>query len=71
MTLKDALEGKQYIITSIETDDDDMDSFLLTLGCFAGESITVISKKRNSLIVAIKDGRYNIDNQLADAIFIK
>ena len=71
MTLKDALEGKQYIITSIETDDDDMDSFLLTLGCFAGESITVISKKRNSLIVAIKDGRYNIDNQLAAAIALE
>ena len=48
-----------------------MDAFLLTLGCFSGESVTVISKKRNSLIVAIKDGRYNIDYQLADAIFVK
>lgn len=71
MTLRDAFEGKEYFITSIETDDDEMDTFLLTLGCFAGESITVISKKRNSMIVAIKDGRYNIDNQLADAIFVK
>lgn len=70
MTLRDALTGKEYMIDVINTDDDEMDSFLFSLGCFSGEPVTVISRKRGSLIVAIKDGRYNIDNQLADAISV-
>ena len=70
MNLRDALDGKEYVISSIVTDDEEMDSFLFSLGCFPGEKITVISHLRGSCIVAIKDGRYNIDNQLASAIHV-
>ena len=70
MTLLTAAEGKEYLIQRIETNDEELDSFLFSLGCYAGEPITVVSRRRGSLTVAIKDGRYNIDHQLAEAIFI-
>lgn len=70
MTLLNATEGKEYIIARIETNDEDLDSFLFSLGCYAGEPITVVSRKRGGCVVSIKDGRYNIDNQLAEAIEI-
>lgn len=70
MTLKDALEGKEYVITAIDTDDEELDSFLFSLGCYSGEKITVVSHLKGSCIVSIKDARYNIDNQLASAIVI-
>ena len=70
MTLKDAAEGKEYIIQQIETDDDELNAFLFSLGCYSGETITVVSRKRNSCVVSIKDARYNIDNQLAEAIIV-
>ena len=63
-------ERKEYVIKAIETDDAELDSFLFSLGCFSGETITVIKRRKSSCIVAIKDGRYNIDNNLANAIFI-
>ena len=70
MNLTQAEEGKEYIITAIETDDEEMDAFLFSLGCYSGEPITVVSRKKHSCVVSIKDGRYNIDNQLAAAILI-
>jgi len=70
MDLRDAQEGKEYIIRQIETDDEDLNAFLFSLGCYSGEPITVISHKRNSCVVSIKDGRYNIDYQLAEAVKI-
>ena len=70
MNLTSVIEGKEYLIKSIETDDDELDAFLFSLGCYSGESITVISRKRKNCIVAIKDGRYNIDNALASAIIV-
>ncbi|MBQ7933020.1 MAG: ferrous iron transport protein A [Clostridia bacterium] len=70
MNLKDAVEGKEYIIRGIETDDEELDAFLFSLGCYAGETITVITHLRGGCTVSIKDGRYNIDNQLAEAILI-
>ena len=70
MNLKEAKEGQEYIIREIDTDDEELDAFLFSLGCYSGESITVVSHLKNSCIVAIKDGRYNIDNQLAEAIVI-
>ena len=70
MNLKDAVEGKEYIIRGNETDDEELDAFLFTLGCYAGESITVITHRKGGCTVSIKDGRYNIDNQLAEAILI-
>jgi ferrous iron transport protein A len=70
MTLRDAKEGVEYIIKSIETDDEELDSFLFSLGCYSGEPITVVSHLKRSCVVSIKDGRYNIDKQLAEAIII-
>ena len=70
MRLSQAEEGKEYIIQRIETDDEELDAFLFSLGCYSGEPITVISRRRGGCTVSIKDGRYNIDNQLADAIVI-
>lgn len=68
MSLKDAAEGNEYIIRQIETDDEDLSSFLFSLGCYSGETITVVSRLKGGCVVSIKDGRYNIDNQLAEAI---
>ena len=68
MTLVHAEEGKEYIIRSIETDDEELNAFLFSLGCYSGEPITVVSRRKGSCTVSIKDGRYTIDNQLAAAI---
>ena len=70
MTLLDAQIGEEYIIKDIVTDDEEMDAFLFTLGCYSGEPITVVSRKKGGCVVSIKDGRYNIDNFLAEAITI-
>ena len=70
MNLISAQEGKEYIIQRIETDDEELDAFLFSLGCYSGEPITVVSRRRGSCTVAIKDGRYNIDEQLAEAIIV-
>lgn len=70
VTLKDAVEGREYIVRNIETDDEELDAFLFSLGCYSGEAITVVSHLKNSCVVSIKDARYNIDHQLADAIHI-
>ncbi len=70
MTLNEAELGKDYIIKDVDTQgDEEMESFLFSLGCYSGESITVVDKKRN-LVVSIKDARYNIDRELASAIMI-
>ena len=69
-SLMDAEPGQTYIIKEINTDDEDMNSFLFRLGCYEGEPITLVSKKRKSCIVVIKDGRYNLDAQLSEAIII-
>ena len=70
MNLTAAQEGTEYIIQRIATDDEELDAFLFSLGCYAGDPITVVSRRRGSVTVAIKDGRYTIDNQLAEAIQI-
>ena len=65
-----AEEGRQYTIAGIETEDEELDSFLFSLGCYSGEPITVISRRRLSCTIAVKDGRYSIDFSLAAAIQI-
>ena len=70
MNLRTAQEGKEYIIQRIETDDEELNAFLFSLGCYSGEPITVVSRRRGGCTVSIKDGRYNIDNQLAEAIIV-
>ena len=70
MNLRDAEIGKEYIIREITTEDVELDSFLFSLGCYSGEPITVILRSKSGFIVSIKDGRYRIDRQLAEAIKI-
>lgn len=71
MTLRDANVGEEYIIRDIQTDDEELNAFLFSLGCYSGEPITVVTRKKASCVVSIKDGRYNIDNELAQAILIQ
>ena len=68
MNLNLALEGVEYIVRSIETDDEELNAFLFSLGCYSGEPVTVISRRKGNCTIAIKDGRYTIDSQLAEAI---
>ena len=69
-SLLNAQEGIEYVIAAIETDDEEMDAFLFSLGCYSGERITVVSRLKGGCVVSIKESRYNIDNQLAEAIKI-
>ena len=64
------LEGNEYIINNINTNDEELNAFLFSLGCYTGEPITVVAKKRSGIVVSIKDGRYSIDSGLSDAIEI-
>ena len=68
MNLRDAELGKEYIVKALETDDEELDAFLFSLGCYAGEPITVVSRQRGGCVISVKDGRYNIDRHLAEAI---
>ena len=70
MNLTEAKEGIEYIIKGIETDDEELNAFLFSLGCYSGEPITVVTRRKHGCVVSIKDGRYNIDNELASAILI-
>lgn len=70
MNLTDANEGEEYIVKGIVTDDEELNAFLFSLGCYSGEPITVISHRKGGCVVSIKDARYNIDNDLAKAISI-
>ena len=71
MNLREAEVGKEYIIKSIVTNDDELDAFLFSLGCYSGEPITVVSRCKSGLVVSIKDGRYNIDNALGEVITVE
>ena len=71
MNLRDAEEGKEYIVKHIDTDDEDLNSFLFSLGCYSGEPITVVSRRKSTCVVSIKDGRYSIDTALAEAIIVE
>ena len=70
MNLSKAELGQEYIIREVSTEDRELDAFLFSLGCYSGEPVTVISRRRGSCVVSIKDGRYCIDSQLAQAIGI-
>ena len=70
MSLLNAQLGEEYIIRDIRTEDEELNSFLFSLGCYSGEPITVVSHLRRGCVVSIKDGRYTIDTELASAILI-
>ena len=71
MTLLNAEEGREYVVLRIDTDDEELNSFLFSLGCYSGEPITVVTRRKHGCVVSIKDGRYSIDNALAEAIVIE
>lgn len=71
MTLAEAQVGEEYRIKEIVTDDEELDAFLFTLGCYSGEPVTVISRLKRTCVISIKDGRYSIDRELASAIFVE
>lgn len=70
MNLLDGNIGEEYIIKDIQTDDEELNAFLFSLGCYTGEAITMVARRRGGCVVSIKDGRYSIDNELAEAISI-
>ena len=70
MNLNDAVIGETYTVKEIRTDDEELELFLFRLGCYSGERITVVSRLKSGCVVSIKDGRYNIDNGIAEAILI-
>ncbi len=70
MNLSEATIGETYIVKEIRTDDEELESFLFRLGCYSGEPITEISHLKGGCVVSIKDGRYNIDNGIAEAVLI-
>lgn len=70
MNLRSAIEEKEYIVDRIDTDDEELNSFLFSLGCYSGEPITVVAHRKHGCVVSIKDGRYSIDAQLAECIII-
>lgn len=70
MNLSEARLGEDVIIRDIVTEDEELKSFLFSLGCYGGESVTVVTKKRGGYVLSIKDARYNIDEDLAKAIEI-
>lgn len=70
MTLNEAELGKEYLVEKIDTSDEELDSFLFSLGCYSGEYITVVSRRKGTCVVSIKDARYSIDNRLAEAIIV-
>ena len=70
MNLTEAEPGIEYRIKEIETEDEELNEFLFTLGCYSGETITVISQLRGGYVVSVKDGRYNIDRNIAEAILV-
>ena len=70
MNLTEANVGEEYIVKDIAADDEELVAFLFSLGCYSGEPITVVSRLKGGCVVSIKDGRYNIDNDLAEAILI-
>lgn len=70
MNLTEVNVGEEYIVKDIEADDEELVAFLFSLGCYSGEPITVVSRLKGGCVVSIKDGRYNIDNDLAEAILV-
>ena len=70
MTLLEAELGREYFVRNIATEDEELNAFLFSLGCYSGEPVTVISRRRGGCVVSVKDGRYSIDSQLAEAIIV-
>jgi len=62
--------NKKYTIKEIKTSDEELKKFLFTLGCYEGENVTVLSILGENYVISIKDARYSINKDLAEAIAI-
>lgn len=71
MTLAQAGEGVNLCIESVQTGDPELDSFLFTLGCYEGQNVVVVSRRRGGCTVSLKDGRYSFDSRLAEAVTVR
>ena len=67
---EDEMGGAVALTVWCASEDEELKSFLFSLGCYSGEPITVISHLKGGCVVSIKDGRYNIDTDLAKTISI-
>ena len=70
MDLTEAKTGEDYIVKDIVSTDDELKSFLFSLGCYSGEPVTVVSRVKGCCVVSIKEARYNIYNDLAKVIVV-
>ena len=70
MNLLQAEEGKEYIIQQVNTNDGELNAFLFSLGCYSGQAVTVVTRRKSGCVISLKDARYSIDAQLAEAIVI-
>lgn len=70
MTLNTAQLNETYIVKDIQANDK-IKNFLLTLGCYEGTEITILSKLGGNLIVNIKDGRYALDEAICKTIIVE
>lgn len=68
--LSNAEVSKEYLIKDVQTEDEELKNFLFSLGCFKGESVTVISVLAENFVISVKDARYSIDADLARAIIV-
>jgi Fe2+ transport system protein FeoA len=70
MNLAQGRINTEYIIKNIDTNDEEIKDFLFTLGCYEGEAVTVISVLAENYVITVKDARYSIDKDLAEAIIV-
>ena len=70
MNLLEVNVGEEYIVKDIVTDDEELNAFLFSLGCYSGEPVTVVTRLKSGCVISVKDARYNIDNDLAEAISV-
>lgn len=69
MTLAEAELEKEYCVKEISADEE-ITRFLFSLGCYSGEPVTVVARKKSNMVISVKDARYNIDMDLANTIMI-
>lgn len=63
--------NREYKVTAIKSEDEELVNFLFSLGCYEGEVITLISIICDNYVINIKDARYSIDKELASAVMVE
>ena len=71
MNLNEVKLEKEYIVREVSSEDEELNAFLFSLGCYCGEPITVLARRKRGCTVAIKDAKYHIDRRLADSILVE